>query len=107
MTTTRRATLADFAPATAPRVDDARVAVAPLPERAASRTVEPRVDAPAAPAPGRKKYPHVSVYLPADTIKQLKLIAIEHETTVNDLCVEAIDRWMAANGHARSKRPKA
>lgn len=59
-------------------------------------------------APGaRKKYPHVSVYLPASTIRTLKLIAIEHDRRLNDLCAEAVQEWLERNGHARSETYKA
>lgn len=52
---------------------------------------------------GRKKYPHVSVYLPAATVRTLKLIALDHECRVSDLCAEAINEWLERNGHARSE----
>jgi CRISPR/Cas system-associated protein Csm6 len=44
----------------------------------------------------------VSVYLPASTIRTLKLIAIDHDRRLNDLCAEAIQEWLERNGHARS-----
>ncbi len=55
----------------------------------------------------RKKYPHVSVYLPADMIKTLKLIALDHDVRLNDICATAVKEWLERNGHARSTMYKA
>jgi hypothetical protein len=104
---TRRATLATFAPTpivTPPPEDAVVEAVSAEPEQP-SRPALAKQPRPA-PQESRRKYPHVSVYLPADTIRTLKLIAIEHGTRVNELCAEAINAWLETNGHARGKRFK-
>lgn len=91
----KRASLSTFRPTPFPVATEGRVtAVAPE----AAETATPA---------GRKKYPHVSVYLPASTIRTLKLIAIEHDRRLNDLCAEAIQEWLERNGHARSETYKA
>lgn len=74
----------------------------PFPAATEGRVTSVMPDAAEAAATGRKKYPHVSVYLPATTIRTLKLIAIEHDRRLNDLCAEAIQEWLERNGHARS-----
>jgi hypothetical protein len=103
----KRATLASFTPQPipAPVADGAEVEVTTdvpkIPARATSRR-KPQAEAGGAP----RKYPHVSVYLPADTIRTLKLVAIEQNTRVNDLCAQAITSWLEANGHLRGRRFK-
>lgn len=86
----KRASLATFRPTPFSAATEGRV-TAVAPEAAE-----------ASPA-GRKKYPHVSVYLPPETIRMLKLIAIEHDRRLNDLCAEAVQQWLERNGHARSE----
>jgi hypothetical protein len=85
----KRASLATFRPQLLPDADD-------------GETPSTFPTAKAHPSGSRKKYPHVSVYLPASTIRTLKLIAIDHDRRLNDLCAEAIQEWLERNGHARS-----
>ena len=91
----KRASLATFRPVPLAGATEGRVTTATEPVAAA------------APANGRKKYPHVSVYLPAPTIRTLKLIALDHDRRLNDICAEAIQQWLERNGHARSATYKA
>jgi hypothetical protein len=89
----KRASLSTFRPATIAGATEGHVATIAAPE--------------AVTASGRKKYPHVSVYLPAGTIRSLKLIALDHDRRLNDICAEAIQQWLERNGHARSETYKA
>jgi hypothetical protein len=90
----KRASLSTFQPTPFPAATEGRVtAIAPKASESALG--------------GRKKYPHVSVYLPASTIRTLKLIAIEHDRRLNDICAEAVQEWLERNGHARSETYKA
>lgn len=90
----KRASLSTFAPTHA---DGAHV------ERS---TISP-TDVPAQPIAGKKKYPHVTVYLPADVVRTLKLLAIDSETRVSDLCAEAVTEWLRQKGHVRGETFKA
>ena len=100
----KRPNLASFSPVQPPPpADDARVE-----HLAADQPAFTPREAPAhQPAAGERKYPHVTVYLPADTIRTLKVIALEENTRVNDLCAKAITDWLEANGHARGMKFKA
>lgn len=89
----KRASLATFRPAPIAGATEGHVTTSAAPEAAA--------------APGRKKYPHLSVYLPASTIRTIKLIALEHDRRPSDICAEAIQQWLERNGHARSETYKA
>ena len=96
----KRASLASFTPQPVqPQAES--TAAQPAPVLPAS---EPKAEA--APIPSRRKYPHVSVYLPENVIRTLKLVAIEQNTRVNELCAQAITAWLEANGHLRGKRFK-
>lgn len=90
----KRASLSTFAPAHA---DGAHV----------EKSAVSSADLMALPVAGKKKYPHVTVYLPADVVRTLKLLAIDSETRVSDLCAEAITEWLRQKGHARGKTFKA
>jgi hypothetical protein len=89
----KRASLATFRPAPIAGATEGHITTPTVTEVAA--------------ASGRKKYPHVSVYLPAPTIRTLKLIALDHDRRLNDICAEAIQQWLERNGHARSETYKA
>lgn len=89
----KRASLATFRPTPIAGATEGHITTPAVPEVAA--------------ASGRKKYPHVSVYLPAPTIRTLKLIALDHDRRLNDICAEAIQQWLERNGHARSETYKA
>lgn len=89
----KRASLANFRPTPFPPATEVRVTA-----------VSPEASEPV--PGGRKKYPHVTVYLPATTIRTLKLIALDHDRRLNDLCAEAIEQWLERNGHARSETYK-
>lgn len=88
-----RASLSTFAPV---KADGAKVGFV----EARTDTAD-QVEAP--PAAASKKYPHISVYLPADVIKTLKLVAIDRNTKVSDICAEAITEWMRQQGHSRGE----
>lgn len=53
------------------------------------------------------KYPKLSVYLTTAEIRTLKLIAIDSDQKVSDICSTAIREWLERNGHARGKVFKA
>jgi hypothetical protein len=50
-----------------------------------------------------KRPPSVTVYLTAEEIRTLKLIGIEHDKKMTDICAEAVREWLERNGHARGK----
>lgn len=89
-----RANLSNFAPQ---RVQDAKA-------------TDAKIETSASTAPSGKaavKYPKLSVYLTAEEIRTLKLIGIDSDQKVSDICSTAIREWMARNGHARGKIFKA
>lgn len=55
------------------------------------------------PAGEKKKNPHITVYLPAEIIKTLKLLSIEGEGTVSDICARAITDHLREKGHIRGE----
>lgn len=59
------------------------------------------------PAKAGEKYPKLSVYLNADEIRTLKLIALDSGQRVSDIAATAIREWLERNGHARDKAYKA
>lgn len=42
--------------------------------------------------------PTLSVRISSDTIKRLKLFAVEHDTAVQDVAALALDEWLAKHG---------
>lgn len=54
-----------------------------------------------------KKPSSVTVYLPRDVVKTLKLIALEDERRLSDICAEGITEWLRARGHLRGEHFKA
>jgi hypothetical protein len=92
-----RASLSTFTPV---KADGARVGLVET-----KADIADQVEAPSSAA--SKKYPHVSVYLPADVIKTLKLVAIDRNAKVSDICAEAITEWMRQQGHERGQTFKA
>ena len=50
------------------------------------------------------KYPHVSVYLRPEEIRTLKLLSLEMDMKVSDICGTAVREWLERNGHARTGR---
>jgi len=89
----KRASLATFAPQVA----------------AADGAVVTNTKTKAAPPPvaTAKAYPKVSVYLNADEVRMLKLLGVDSNTKVSDICAMAIREWLERNGHARGKIFKA
>lgn len=65
------------------------------------------VEESAVPATHAAKYPKVSVYLSADEVRTLKLLGIETNQRVSDICAAAIRGWLETQGHARSARYKS
>lgn len=55
------------------------------------------------PAAMGKRPPSITVYLTAEEIRTLKLIGIEHDKKMTDICAEAVREWLERNGHARGK----
>jgi hypothetical protein len=78
---------------------------APVPMKADGAKVM-ATEAVAAPAKAKKPSP-VSVYLTREEVRTLKLIGLEHERKVTDICATAIREWLERNGHARGKIFKA
>lgn len=86
----KRPSLANFAPQKAPP-DGGKVleaALEPMPAKA-------------------KKAAIVSVYLTPEEVRTLKLIGIEHNRKLTDICATAVREWLERNGHARGKMFKA
>jgi len=84
----QRASLASFAPPIRqPMADGAKVV---------SGAVEPAGQS------TRAKYPSVTVYLRPEEIRSLKLISIETNEKLSDLCAVAVREWLERNGHART-----
>jgi hypothetical protein len=81
----KRSTLADFAPKPAPVADGAKVMEA----APADATKAPRSS--------------LTVYLTPEEVRTLKLICLDHNKKLTDICAEAIRDWLANNGHARGK----
>lgn len=81
----KRSTLADFAPRPTPVADGAKVMEA--------------APADASKAPRSS----LTVYLTPEEVRTLKLICLDHNKKLTDICAEAIRDWLANNGHARGK----
>ena len=81
----KRSTLSDFAPKQVTAADGAKIMQA---------TGE---DAPKAPRSS------LTVYLTPEEVRTLKLICLDHNKRLTDVCAEAIRDWLAKNGHARGK----
>lgn len=82
---TKRSTLADFAPKPAPAADGAKVMQA-VPQD-----------------PSKAPRSSLTVYLTPEEVRTLKLICIDHNKRLTDICAEAIRDWLANNGHVRGK----
>ena len=57
-------------------------------------------------APSRasaKKYHSLHVYLSAEELRTIKLIALDNGQRASDIGATAIREWLRRNGHARSK----
>lgn len=89
----KRASLATFAPQAA-AADGAVV-------------TKSKTNAPPPSLAPAKAYPKVSVYLNADEVRMLKLLGVDSNTKVSDICATAIREWLERNGHARGKIFKA
>lgn len=88
----KRASLNSFAPtlgADAGRVD-AMPTVPPVTSETNSKAA-------------RKTYPHVSVYLPPDVIKTIKLLSLEGEGRISDICARAVVEWLEGRGLLRAE----
>ena len=87
----KRQSLASFSPKPQPTADGATI-VASTPTTMAK------------PADNRKgpKYPHVTVYLRPEEVRTLKLLSIETDKKMSDICAEAVREWLERNGHART-----
>ncbi|MFN7610437.1 MAG: hypothetical protein ACK5QX_05795 [bacterium] len=82
---TKRSTLADFAPKPAPAPDGAKIMqAAPTEASKAARS-------------------SLTVYLTPEEVRTLKLICLDHNKRLTDVCAEAIRDWLKKNGHARGK----
>jgi hypothetical protein len=93
---TKRASLSAFAPA------------APQEAPETGPVLEATPETPPAPTPSRgpqkgRRPVSVTVYLDSKEIRTLKLIGIDHNRRVTDICAEAIREWLQANGHARKR----
>lgn len=92
----KRQSLASFSPKPQPVADGATVT-------ASTTTTKPEL------TEGRKgpKYPHVTVYLRPEEVRTLKLLSIETDTKMSDICAEAVREWLERNGHTRTGKLKS
>jgi hypothetical protein len=51
----------------------------------------------------KKKHHHISVYLPPDVIKTIKLLSIEGEGRISDICARAVLEWLDGRGLLRAE----
>lgn len=73
-------------------------------EADSARVVASGVTAEAVPA-SRKEYPKITVYLTAEEVRTLKLIALDMKgVNVSDLGAKAIREFLERNGHSRGKQ---
>ena len=86
-----RASLGSFTPK--PVVDGARV------EADQAETVAVAASA----KPVSTKPTNVTVYLPKDVVRTLKLIALDTDRRLSDICAEGIMDWLRARGHVRGE----
>lgn len=82
---TKRSTLADFAPKPAMTPDSAKIIQA-MPQE-----------------PAKAPRSSLTVYLTPEEVRTLKLICIDHNKKLTDICAEAIRDWLEKNGHLRGK----
>lgn len=86
-----RASLGTFTPK--PVVDGARVEAS---------QAETAVVA-AMPEPSSTRPTSVTVYLPKDVVRTLKLIALDTDRRLTDICAEGITEWLRTRGHLRGE----
>jgi hypothetical protein len=87
----KRPSLSAFAPQPL-QADGGKVAAITAPSIAASKPQRPT---------------SVTVYLTPEEVRALKLIGIEHDMKLTDICATAVREWMERNGHMRGKMFKA
>ena len=88
----KRASLGDFTPKpVAAGADSGKVVASGVAAEAVSAS--------------RKEYPKITVYLTADEVRTLKLIALDMKgVNVSDLGAKAIREYLERNGHSRGKQ---
>jgi hypothetical protein len=77
-------------------IEDAGKAERSPSELTATKTDDP-AGAPAAPEPQEKRR-RVTMELPQDAWKQVKIAAVERGTTAHDLVIEALNDWFTKHG---------
>tara|TARA_R110001606_G_scaffold181532_1_gene328260 strand:+ start:622 stop:981 length:360 start_codon:yes stop_codon:yes gene_type:complete len=71
---------------------------APLAKQAPNKPEPAEAAAPRYPQPGREGKKSITAYVPNPAHKSLKLFAMEHDTTVENLIITALDRLLMDMG---------